>query len=282
MLHERLCRHWQDLGVDNLGIFMIKAPKLIEHPVLNVIFILFVIIYTICMFFVPLVCGIFREENWWQYLQGVWHNWQPLNVGILAFISSVIALTISIRKEKIQKHSKWIAARSFLPEALSNLSKYYKECAPVLKEAWARIERHGEHVHKTPLQSPLPQLPESYKEIFSRCIEFSEPNIGKFLALILSRLQINHSRLQALKSYFNENSCTLISKATVLGSIFDLAQLQAMVNRLFNFARGIEEFKDTPLDLQELRTAYYNLDITPDYYEGLLDHTERILRSEED
>lgn len=31
----------------------------------------------------------------WGYVQGVWHDWQSLNTGMLAFISSITAFNIS-------------------------------------------------------------------------------------------------------------------------------------------------------------------------------------------
>ena len=78
-------------------------------------------IYLYSMVIFPLFEGNFS----WKYLQSVWHSWQGLNVGILAFVSSVIALNISRYNANKQRERNFIAARAFLPEAFSELTKYF-------------------------------------------------------------------------------------------------------------------------------------------------------------
>jgi len=141
-------------------IGFLKADTLIS--ILNGIGIPFVIIYVICMFIVPWITA----EGEWVYVQKVWHSWQSLNVSLLAFIASLIAFNIARYNAEKKRSREFVAARAFLPEALSELNTYFSDCSLLLVEAFKRKSK-GEREDNTPLSKPVPQLPTSYREIFS-------------------------------------------------------------------------------------------------------------------
>lgn len=213
--------------------------------------------YVVDMFIAPL----FFTCADWDCVQDTWDRWQSLNVGVLAFMSSVIALSISRLNARNQKERQFIAARAFLPHELSELCRYFQKSAVVLVALWNQLD--GQSTSVSPEDFPSP--PESYKEVFSRCIEFSDPEVGDFLAVLLTKLQIFNSRMESSKSTLTSSSSILL-KENVKTYLYGLAELQAMVNRLFNFARGIEPFNNEHFVWDDFKDAYGNLDTNLDLW----------------
>lgn len=65
----------------------------------------------------------FLDDSWdVKQVQSIWHHWQALNVGMLAFMSSLVTFYISKFNANNQRERNFVAARAFLPEALSELT----------------------------------------------------------------------------------------------------------------------------------------------------------------
>lgn len=220
-------------------------------------------LYIVFMLVVPWVEG----SGSWRYVQNVWDRWQSLNVGMLAFFSSVIALNISRFNANKQREREFSASKAFLPSALSELVSYYKDSASIFKLGWG----------SEPGSEPdfiSPKLPHSYKEVFSNCIRHAEPAVGDYLSQILMKLQVHDSRL---RSYIGEENCEYRfhpQRHNVLVYLFRLAELQALVAKLFGFARNLEPFDDKPLDWEDFRNAFGNLDLWLD--EFVIDETNNL------
>lgn len=60
----------------------------------------------------------------WGLVEDVWDRWQGLNVGMLAFISSVTAFNIGRYNAEKQREREFMASKAFLPDALSGLTSY--------------------------------------------------------------------------------------------------------------------------------------------------------------
>jgi len=213
----------------------------------------------------------------WVYVQSVWDRWQSLNVGMLALISSIVAFNISRFNEHKQRERNFIAARAFLPEALSELISYFKSSASVLNEAWQSVKNIA-HRDKEPLQRPTPSLPIGYKETFSRCIEFAEPDVGEYLAYMLMRLQVHHSRLQELAIAFKDDRTIIVSN-NIIAYMYRLSELQALTEKLFAFARNSEEFSNNDLKWDNFLNAYRNLEINVEDFDDLAGFTQRAIES---
>ncbi len=194
---------------------------------------------TVCYIFSMFIYPWIEGKGEWTYVQAVWDRWQSLNVGMLAFLASVIAFNISRYNFNKQRERDFIAARSFLPEALSDLCDYTEACIPPLKEAWNKDKHIGS---RTPLLNEVPELPKTYKDIFKHCIALAPKEAGDHLAKILEKLQIQNSRLITFSSNFESTSTTLIDNRTVLGNINDLAELRWLIDQTFNYARGRDKF----------------------------------------
>lgn len=228
------------------------------------------------LYFVSMIVAPWFDGGWeWGYVQSVWDRWQTLNVGVLAFISSVIAFNISKYNANKQRERQFVAARAFMPHALSELTSYCKQSSVVLREAWDHLAVSEES--RSPLRAELPVLPESYKEVFSRCIAEAEPEVAGYLADILVKLQVHHSRLYELKNTFGQGGRMVWTQGNVMDYLFSLGELQALINRLFGFARGMESFNGTNLLWKDYRTAYFNLDIRVEDVGDLAGFTQRAI-----
>ncbi|MCL6272299.1 hypothetical protein M3P05_20495, partial [Sansalvadorimonas sp. 2012CJ34-2] len=224
--------------------------------------------YIFSMFIYP-----WASSSWsWSHVHSVWHNWQALNVGMLAFLSSTIAFNISRYNNYKQRQRDFIASRAFLSHALSQLTGYFKNSSLIVKEAWPKVKGRA---FTTPLENKELVLPEDYKEIFSRCIQTADSDVGEHLASILTKLQVHHSRVSELIDEFGINSAAYLSSDNLVSYMFSLGELQALVNTSFKFARGEEKFKKRTLSLQDFTTAYLILDLDPEYYDDLLEFTQR-------
>jgi hypothetical protein len=145
----------------------------------------FGIVYFLCMIAAPWIMGGWR----WSYVQDVWDRWQGVNVGILAFGASFIAFEVTRYNENRQRNREFLAARAFLPDALSELSRYFKASAAVHMAAWNNAP-----------QIAFPSAPVQYKDVFANCIRHADAETGERLSEILSEtlmwLQVHAARLR--------------------------------------------------------------------------------------
>jgi len=202
--------------------------------------VIFGVIYLSCMIAVPLFMGDWRD------VQEVWDRWQGFNVGVLAFGASFIAFEITRYNESRQRKRDFLAARAFLPEALSELTTYLNGSAAVLMTAW----------NGTP-QVAIPPVPLQYRDVFSNCIRHADSSTGEKLADILVWLQVHTARLQLFLA--NPAHTQAMMRINVLENLRLVGELQAKVNRMFGFARGMDELDSGPLEWEDYKTAYANL-----------------------
>jgi len=220
------------------------------------------------MVFIPLI----ESQGDWKYVQSVWYHWQSLNVGMLAFVSSIIAFNISRFNAEKQRERNFIAARAFLPDALSELTTYFKLSASLLNEAWEKISVKNS---KSPLLTPLPKLPVNYKKIFSHCIKFADPEISEYLAYILMRLQVHNSRIEDIPEDLSSRG--RLSPHNIITYLFRLGELQALTGKIFEFARGLESFDGSAFIWEDYQNAFSNLGIWAEDYDDLIGFTKRAI-----
>lgn len=194
---------------------------------------------------------------------------------MLLFVASIVALKSTVYNENQQRIRNFVSAKAFLPEALSELCTYFKLSALLLKESWNAANNIST---TTPLQ--IPELPASYRDTFKRCICFAEPDVAQYLAYLLASLQVHDARIKQIYYVLINNQSTVLSQGNcsslncynIITHLYRLAELQALVNRLFEFARNIEVFDSSDLanlekfdssDLawEDYENAYSNLDI---------------------
>ena len=70
----------------------------------------------------------------------------------------------------------------------------------------------------------------------------------------------------------------LITTHNIESYLLGLAELKALINKIYGFARGLEEFDGSKLVLEDYRNAYGNLNIYPEEFGGLKEFTERCVQ----
>lgn len=173
---------------------------------------------------------------------------------MLAFLSSVIAFNISRFNAEQQRSREFLAAKAFLPAAFSELSEYFKSSASVLVSAW---ERQDNFVANVEAPKPIGD----YRDIFEKCIRHATPDIGQYLVSILVQMQIHDARLRELSR--REDGVIRISsdRSNLITYLYRLGELQALINRNFDFARDTDPFDSKPLKWEDFRNAFGNLNI---------------------
>jgi hypothetical protein len=209
----------------------------------------------------------------WKYVHDVWIEWQSLNVGVLAFISSYIAFNISTYNERKKREREFVAARAFLPQALSDLTAYCEQCSDLLREAYMILAEEGGI--PPPLKSERPNIREGVNETFSRCITVAEPEFASYLAQILMKLQIMNSRVRELKGSFGVNRSDIWVRSYLMSNIYSLGELKVFIDRIFNFARDLEQFDGSKPTWEDYRNAFGNLDIEVEDIDDLEGFTKR-------
>lgn len=209
------------------------------------------VIYLFSMFVFPWV------ELWgnWSYVQEVWARWQSLNAAMIAFLSALIALYISRKNSQKQRKNDFVSSRVYLPETFSQLCTYFRESMRILQAAWS--EESSPYPEK-------PSLPHDYREIFSRCIKYADPEVEIFLINILVELQVHDTRLQGVIDAWGSSRSATMAKHNLMSYIFSLGKLQALINKQYEFARGESNFDTSTLNWEDFRSAYRNIDVAVD------------------
>ncbi|KZY79200.1 hypothetical protein A3742_14835, partial [Oleiphilus sp. HI0071] len=184
------------------------------------------ITYSYSMFVHPFTVGS------WSHVQRVWERWQSLNVGVLAFFSSIVIYWAATYSSNKQRQRNFEANRAFLPQALSDLTAYNKKCAAFL----GGVRNIVVTSKGTKVRGDCPELPHADIMVFKECISFSTPAIGEHLAHILRKLQINHARLSALKDEVNDSTYVVV-ELDVISYVYGLGELQSLIDATFDFAR---------------------------------------------
>lgn len=233
--------------------------------------------WLLCMVVLPLIiqqdiwdwCTAYF--NWWKYVDSVWDKWQTINAGIFAIIASWIGLNISKAREDRQRIRDFVASKAFLPEACSELTAYFRECAKSLNDMWnIKMSKNNDgYTNQDVLTNKIkelniPDLPEKYKNIFAECIKKSEPKIGNYLANILLFLQIHDARL---RSSVDKSKDIPLTHSNIVTYIFELGKLQVLIDHIFYYVR--DPSKEIILDPKQIEwkdfnQAYFNLAIEPE------------------
>ncbi|MDQ7990172.1 MAG: hypothetical protein REI09_11120 [Candidatus Dactylopiibacterium sp.] len=210
--------------------------------------------YIYCMYIHPFTHG------GWENAQEVWFDWQSLNSGMVTLLGGLIALWASHSYQEKQhniaaehRQREFIAAKSFLPEALSELTEYLEKCAEILYEPIMRHQHFGPIRIPGPRRDP-PTQPVRYRDAFSRCISLSDSDLSKHLSNILILLQISDARIKAQACRDGTTNIDL-----TLDNTARLVELQALVSYAFDHARGEEEFQIKPLEFKHYHNAYSQL-----------------------
>lgn len=223
------------------GITFVKSVLLKAETymtLMNFIGLPLVVVYVAFMFIKPWFYGD------WAYVHDVWHTWQSLNVGVLAFVSSLIAFNISRYNAEQQRRRDYLAAKAFLPRSLSQLCSFMKASTKVYVNAASKSKK-----------AEAPQEPLAELDVFKECIRHAQPDVGNYLAVILMKLQIHNSRMSevSIRQRTNFIYCR--------DCIYDACEIQVLINYIFDHARGEKEYVEPTFSWDDYKTAYRNMDV---------------------
>ena len=207
----------------------------------------FFAIYLMAMVIYPVVHGD------WEYVLSVWYRWQGLNVGVLAFTSSIIFFYAAKFNSKKQREREFIAAKAFLPQAVNELISFHVQSIEMYKKVWAGV-----------LHIPRPIQPTKYRDVFRNCIRHSDNRVGDILTDVLVSLQVQMSISDMVAN--NLDRYDDIDKSSVVYYIFDSVRLLIVLDKVFNFTN--KDIGCIPLDLSssDFEAMYRELEINPSEY----------------
>ena len=236
---------------------------------LNYLGIPLLLIYVLSMVVYP---GI--EGGTWAHVHSVWHSWQTLNVGVLAFLSSLIAFNISKYNAEEQRKRELIASTSFLPQALSGLSQHLNGCAHILSQAWEKT-RNEESFKAGSFEGLDGGWDQAAEKSIYECIRHADTPLANNLASILSKLQISDARIMGLSSTKGLSANWNVRRPTIESYLYGVAELQALINLVFPYSRGMQEFSAVSVGIEQLNNAYMCLDLKSEIIDGIQEYTKR-------
>ncbi|MFM4938190.1 hypothetical protein [Aeromonas enteropelogenes] len=192
----------------------------------------FILIYIFSMIIAPWFIYSFS----WKDVHQVWLDWQTLNTGVLALISSLIAF-YSVKHQQLRSEEKeFQAAKALLPDSLSELCDYTEKAGEVLKYA---LEMISQDLHRNcnGLGIDIPSKPTSHINIISTIIKNSDDKYAESFTIFIQKMQVFHARLCNLNNSFSSDSRTVILDINILSDLILLAELHAFISHYFDFAR---------------------------------------------
>lgn len=198
---------------------------------------IFLFLYLICMLIVPFIKG----QGSWVYVHDVWLEWQSFNVGMLALISSGIAIYSTLISESQKNERNFLAAKALLALELSKFSEgYLRDSANILNKACEKVAPiHWNDGH--PALPKRPFLEDTFKEAFSDLVKTAPPEVGIYLANFLRRLQIFNSRILLFTSDEIDKDLQF-SEQNLITSCCDFGWLAVQVEELFLYSRSQGNF----------------------------------------
>lgn len=177
----------------------------------------------------------------WEYVLGVWSTWQTFNAGMIAFLASVIALFTVKYKESVENESKLVASKAVMPSALVEIVGVCESNFKLLSEAYLKNSRRN-NPNNMYIEGEIIVISNWSSEVLRQCIVSSKKEDGKFIAGLLSVLQVNFSRLQDMHvNTLSKRKYLQVGGHCIENQIIFLGRVLAKVNRLFPFARMEEE-----------------------------------------
>ncbi|MFH7524036.1 hypothetical protein AB2J22_02115 [Aeromonas sp. A5] len=194
----------------------------------------------------------------------MWFDWQTLNTGILALISSLIAL-YSVKYRQLHLEEKEVqVAKVLLPDALVELNDYTKKAGRVLVHA-LEIKNSDQYRDNTGLGMELPSRPTSHMDVISTIIRNSNDEFTKSFSIFIKKMQIFNSRLCSLEESFRPSSSCITLNVNIFDNMILLAEIHSLIDLFFEYARDENLAKISPLIKRDsITNSFLALDIDLD------------------
>ncbi|WP_273071632.1 hypothetical protein [Alteromonas australica] len=220
----------------------------------------------------------------WAYLQDVWERWQSLNVGILAFLSSILVYKATRYNSEQNRLRQFKASKSMLPDALSELIQYMESAAISLDILWQAHQFEAIPSDKD-FKVAYSSLPTTPREALKECISLADDDVADHLIRILTILQIFDTRLIDMCEAYSGKDARPPLPDNVFAAMIILAKLHILIRGTFDFARSRSPFTPIPLTQKDYSDSYalLKLDVSEswDKYDTLWEKTLATLDARE-
>ena len=232
----------------------------------------------------------------------------------IAFIMMLFKLNVERENLEKERERNFTASRAFLPNVFYDLTVYCEKCAKLQMDAFRKAQKverlendieelkkldHNEEkfnkiqvVEKTldearaaKLDYGFVNLPDSYPEVFRRCIKYADQEVSLYLSGLITKLQIHNARINDLVSNFHQDSGVIYLTTNLLDNLFCLGTIRVLIDRQYNFARGMSDFDNSPIIWGEYENAYSVMniwieDVVDKKGGSLEEYTKKRLRNE--
>lgn len=224
-----------------------------------------------------------RRNPTMEHLTALLYEWQTQTgaaFALCAALASVLVIadqTRSIRqheeqrreREEKQHERKVEALRALLPFTLLELFDYAKQSAHATAALLVE-DQHGCIVHKG---KPCPQLPGGLADQMTRPIQEIGSDYARPLIIVVTQLQIHHSRLQ--ETMRPSDPTWPLTRHNVLGRIVDSAEICARIGAIFPYARGETQEPPPPISADHVKNILIIMSMEPRYDSDLHSEIDR-------
>ena len=134
--------------------------------------------------------------------------------------------------ETDRRERRNLAAQTVMPAALSELIEYASTCLKFL----AQFHPHEYGLLTATLNLPVPAVPSESILALKECIEFADKSVADIVADLLSKIQIQQSRLVVIAQRVREPE-KIITRMNINTYVIDALEVHARVSKLFPYAR---------------------------------------------
>lgn len=193
---------------------------------------------------------------------GWFYDYQTLITGLLALAGAWwgvrainMQMTQEARAEAERVASRRAAARATLPLSLSLLSEYAEECASILRGLLDECVDGA--LPRSVKVREFPTLPAETIQAFKEMTEVSLPADRETLAAILTKIQIQRSRISSIPPDRRRREM-IVASANLEEYILDAADIYARSAALYDYARRKSETIPNPVVTTEAQISALN------------------------
>lgn len=184
-------------------------------------------IYILSMFIGPAIYGAHLSRSFlgmWNHVHSVWMAWQTFNAAMIALIASLIALNAARMKEMRSLEVNSRAARVMMVNSLSMLCRYLQS----VSEYYISLLKESDC---NDLRSNI-EFDDSFLTNFESLIKYSDPEISKYISIIVGEIQVQRSRMNGFCP-----DAPGVGPYTVHALIGQVCFIYALVSNAFKYAR---------------------------------------------
>jgi hypothetical protein len=183
--------------------------------------------------------------------------WQPWVTGAGVIVAVAVSIWQQAKidgREIAQRERKGVAARSVMPAALAEICEYAEQCAASVKAGYP--SEGGVTMLAGPL--PVPKFPSDALKTLRDCVEYADADAITSISKLISRLQVQHSRITP---FFQRSSYKSITDHEYDKQLSDIIYLHANCSSLFPYARFEEKPSEPRTHDQLIRASASSCDI---------------------